>query len=359
MNHLPFPSPPTRRSSTAFAPRALLSCLLLGGGFLFAAAPAARASFHVMQIEQIIGGVNGDTTAQAVELRMRAPGQRYLHSDAGGTHGPAGLVVYDASGANPVTLITFPNDVPNGVAGGRVLVASPNFSGHFAPAATPDFIMANPIPAAYLAAGRLDYVDGGGGVLWSVSFGGANYQGPVVATTLNGSFGAPFAGPLPTAGTAALQFQGLATAPGTGNAADYRVTAPGAVFVNNAGASFALSPDVPALGQISVTALKPRVSEAGAGHRKGILVVSRTGDTASDLTVHYKAGGSAMGGAQYQELAGTVLIPAGAASARILVIPIRDGVKQGDTVVKVTLKPGIGYDVGAPRKALVTILDAD
>ena len=31
-----------------------------------------------MQIEQVIGGVNGDTTAQAVQLRMRATGENFV-----------------------------------------------------------------------------------------------------------------------------------------------------------------------------------------------------------------------------------------------------------------------------------------
>ena len=41
------------------------------------AAPA-WASFHVMKIEQAIGGVGGDTTQQAIQLRMRANGQNLL-----------------------------------------------------------------------------------------------------------------------------------------------------------------------------------------------------------------------------------------------------------------------------------------
>ena len=35
----------------------------------------AFATFHLMQIEQVIGGVNGDTSAQAIQLRMRFGGQ--------------------------------------------------------------------------------------------------------------------------------------------------------------------------------------------------------------------------------------------------------------------------------------------
>ena len=69
----------------------------------------AQASFHLMQIEQVIGGVNGDTTAQAVQLRMRSPGQNFVSG--------ATLVAYDASGNHPITLCTFPSNVTNNAAG--------------------------------------------------------------------------------------------------------------------------------------------------------------------------------------------------------------------------------------------------
>ncbi len=44
---------------------------------VFAAQPAL-ASFHFMQIEQVIGGVNGDTSAQAIQLRMRSSFQQFV-----------------------------------------------------------------------------------------------------------------------------------------------------------------------------------------------------------------------------------------------------------------------------------------
>ena len=51
-------------------------------------APAARASFHLMQIEQALGGVCGDTSAQAIaqaiQLRMRSGGQNLV---SGRNHG--------------------------------------------------------------------------------------------------------------------------------------------------------------------------------------------------------------------------------------------------------------------------------
>ena len=40
----------------------------------------AEAAFHIMKIEQIIGGVNGDTSAQAIQLRMIQAGQNVMGS---------------------------------------------------------------------------------------------------------------------------------------------------------------------------------------------------------------------------------------------------------------------------------------
>ena len=49
--------------------------ILAACGFIAGAATPAVATFHLMQIEQVIGGVNGDTSAQAIQLRMRASTQ--------------------------------------------------------------------------------------------------------------------------------------------------------------------------------------------------------------------------------------------------------------------------------------------
>ena len=67
--------------------RLSLSALTLGVGFL---AQPAFASFHLMQIEQVIGGVNGDTTRQAIQLRMRQANQNLV--------GQATVVAWDATG---------------------------------------------------------------------------------------------------------------------------------------------------------------------------------------------------------------------------------------------------------------------
>jgi hypothetical protein len=217
---------PTAAHLAALAAPAVLALLLL-----LAAAPAG-ASFHLMQIEQVAGGFCGDRTAQAVQLRMRAAGQNLVD----GTQ----LLAFDATGANPVTLIVFPSDVANAVSGSRILAVTPSFATR-AHVASPDFTLSAPIPVSYLQAGRVTF--GGGGLMyWSLAWGGTGYTGPNTGQTDNdadGNFGPPVAGVLPTRGDTALRFQGTAGAMSTTNAADYAVSASPATWTNNAGTATA------------------------------------------------------------------------------------------------------------------------
>lgn len=216
----------------------------------------ARASFYLMQIERVVGGVNGDTTAQAIQLRMRADDQNFLRTDAGGTRGSARLVAFDATGGNPVTLLVFPSDVARGRKGDRVLVASANFSKYTTPLIQPDFIMTNLIPASYLTAGRLVFADNAGNVLWSFAYGGSAYTGPNTGLTLNdadGNFGPAFKGPLPSRFTVSLRFRGNDTDPSVSNATDYRLTDESAEVKNNR-KDEAMLPPLPGFfaGQVAV-----------------------------------------------------------------------------------------------------------
>ena len=73
---------------------------------------------------------------------------------------------------------------------------------------------------------------------------------------------------------------------------------------------------------VTVLASDPYAAEANLD--PGAFTVTRTGSTATALTVSYTVGGSATNGVDYQTLSGTVLIPAGEASATITVLPIDD-----------------------------------
>src|SRR5262245_4120013 len=113
----------------------LLACVLT--------APV-QAAFHVMQIEQVIGGVNGDTTAQAIQLRMRSVGQTVMSASRLKAFGANGSI------ATMVLLVDMTTNVANGAPGSRVLIATPNFANYTSPPVVPDFTM-TPIPASYLA----------------------------------------------------------------------------------------------------------------------------------------------------------------------------------------------------------------
>jgi len=204
---------------------------LVLGASLLASSPGFTVpnTFHLMQIEQVIGGVNGNQNIQAIQLRMRFAGQNLVSQ--------ARLRAWNSAGASPVLVLDIPTDVPNGAAGARVLIVSPQFAATF-PASAPDFVMTNVIPASYLAAGKLTFEDDLGTVFWSLAWGGGAYTGTNTGTIDNdadGNFNPPFPGVMQSANTQAVRFPGAANAPSTNNAADYALTAAAAVFTNNAG----------------------------------------------------------------------------------------------------------------------------
>ena len=114
----------------------LRSVIVVAG--LAASATAQPDNFHVMQIEQVIGGVNGDTTRQAIQLRMRTSFQNEAEF--------ARLRAWDAAGQNPVLLVDFMSAVPNFDEGDRVLLTTSAFTSATNPTTVPDFTMTNTIP---------------------------------------------------------------------------------------------------------------------------------------------------------------------------------------------------------------------
>src|SRR3954464_774332 len=92
--------------------------ILLCASYVFIASPT-RAAFHVMQIEQVIGGLNGNSSAQAIQLRLRGTGQTQVQA--------ASLWAADANGANRVLLLDIATPVSNGAAGAHILFATTTF----------------------------------------------------------------------------------------------------------------------------------------------------------------------------------------------------------------------------------------
>jgi hypothetical protein len=128
--------------------------------------------------------------------------------------------------------------------------------------------------------------------------------------------------------------------------ATYRVGSPGSATVKIASDE-----------TVRISATDSTATEAGP--TTGTFTVTRTGNLAASLTVQYTVTGTAMPGTDYTALSGSVTIPAGAATARIIVRPINDTLTEVAETVIVRLSPSATYTVGSPSSATVTIADND
>jgi hypothetical protein len=157
---------------------------------------------------------------------------------------------------------------------------------------------------------------------------GESYTGEIFSVALSGS--APAAD---YAGTAEIQggsdiFAGDALA-----SADFKVLSPA----------------------VSIVATKATAAELGPV--AGNFTVSRTGGTDIALTVAYAAGGSAVNGSTYDQIANTVVIPAGSSSAIVTITPIPDDIAEGTRTVTLTLSSSTSYDLGTAITDTVYVLD--
>ena len=108
-----------------------------------------------------------------------------------------------------------------------------------------------------------------------------------------------------------------------------------------------------------VTVAATDAAAAEAGLDTGTFVFTRTGDTTSDLVVHFTVGGSATPDGDYVSIPQTVTIAAGATSAVVVVTPIADAEVEGPETVVVTLDADPGYGLGLQISATVTIAGED
>jgi len=106
---------------------------------------------------------------------------------------------------------------------------------------------------------------------------------------------------------------------------------------------------------VSVTSADTSALESGPD--TGTFTITRTGDTAADLTVSYTLTGTAGNGTDYQTIPLTTVIPAGSPSVDIVVTPIDDTDTEAAESVTLTLVSTSNYDVRAPVAATVSIAD--
>ena len=126
--------------------------------------------------------------------------------------------------------------------------------------------------------------------------------------------------------------------------------------VNNRIAFVEIQSAEPALPGVSVAATDSSAAEPGTN--TGAFTFTRTGDTTQSLVVAYNIAGSAGNGTDYEQLLGTVTIPAGSATASILIKPIDDAAVESSETVILSVAANSSY-TAATGTATVNIADND
>lgn len=120
------------------------------------------------------------------------------------------------------------------------------------------------------------------------------------------------------------------------------------------------------LPQVTLAVSPASVLEDGATNL--VYTFTRTGSTASAMTVNFSVGGTASftqpdysqsGAATFTATSGTVVIPASSSTATVTIDPSADTTVEPDETVNLTVTSGAGYSVGSPSSATGTIVNDD
>lgn len=123
--------------------------------------------------------------------------------------------------------------------------------------------------------------------------------------------------------------------------------------------SFAWPSCLPAATVPRVTIAATTTPAGEAGPTSGAVTITRSGDVAASLDVHYLVTGTAVPTSDYVALPGTATIAAGEAAVTIPIAPIDDALVEPSETVVVTLTGDPAYLVGSPSVAIVTIVSDD
>jgi Calx-beta domain/CARDB/Peptidase M10 serralysin C terminal len=116
---------------------------------------------------------------------------------------------------------------------------------------------------------------------------------------------------------------------------------------------------------VAITVIRPVVtiaatdSSAGEPNNPGQLTITRTGSTATTLTVSYTIDGTATNGVDYTSLGRSATIAAGQTSVVVPISVIDDTLVEGDETVILSLNSSSGYSLGSSSTGTVTIGDDD
>jgi hypothetical protein len=111
--------------------------------------------------------------------------------------------------------------------------------------------------------------------------------------------------------------------------------------------------------KVTVTVSAPDAEASEPGAETGLFTIARGTVVNGNLTVNLAFSGVALNGVDYIPLETTVVIPNGASSLSLEVIPFDDLHLEYDEAVLLTLLPGTNYNVGNPATERVVIVDDD
>jgi Calx-beta domain/Met-zincin len=97
----------------------------------------------------------------------------------------------------------------------------------------------------------------------------------------------------------------------------------------------------------------------GLTQNPGQFTLTRSGNTASALTVGYTVSGTATKGTDYTSITNTVTFAAGSSTAIVNITPIDDLIYEGNETVILTLNTGTAYNLGTTKTATVNIVEND
>uniref|UniRef100_UPI0035692469 Calx-beta domain-containing protein n=1 Tax=Gemmatimonas sp. TaxID=1962908 RepID=UPI0035692469 len=130
---------------------------------------------------------------------------------------------------------------------------------------------------------------------------------------------------------------------------------PAAYAVGSPNSATVFIADTP-LPNVTVTAVDSIASEVGPTN--GTFRIFRSGATAVPLAIGVTLTGSAENGVDYQSISTTQMIAVGATFVDVPVVPLLDGVVEGNETVILTLVPDGSFTVVSSPSATVTIADA-
>ena len=219
------------------SPRRRLSVFVgswIAGALILACGPAG-ATNHILRINEILGGQNGNTDVQFVEIVSSGSGQKRWGPN-GGPEGRAMLVFFDAAGTETGRFV-FPENAPAG--NDTVLIATSAFA--LISGVTPDFVIP---PLITPGAGKVCFKrnpasTGADNVNLCVSYGGAAYTG-----SREGA-GAANAASLPSAGFLSLsRFTNFTGGNGSNSNASFLLAGPSPSTTTTAGEESGLEQNI-------------------------------------------------------------------------------------------------------------------